>query len=260
MHRSLVALLCLSLALIGCKGKEADISEDLQKKGTIDLMKEAAEDQYEGPADGKITEAQVKMYLKVREHEKKIAEVAKAEAKEHAAKAEKSGDKSLAGMMAGLKTLGSVADLATADIRAAKDLGFNSAEYLWVKERVLEVSGAAMAEKMGQAMNATMDSAYEQAKKAYAEASDETTKKMYAEMVKGYEQQREEMKKQAAEQDAQNPGLAHNRELLKKYGSELSAYVEELAKWSDEKVDTKKVTSEWEQQMDKATADAKKNQ
>src|SRR5688500_14779005 len=111
------------LAFTACGGKkEADISKDLKSKGTLELMQEAADDRYESPADERLTEKQVQMYLKVREHEKKILEVAKKEAAAHAQKAEKAGDKSLAGMMAGLKTLGSVADMVTADIRAAKEL------------------------------------------------------------------------------------------------------------------------------------------
>ena len=138
MARSLSALMITALLLIGCnKAKEAAdaaaIAKDLDKRGTTDLLKEAAEDSYDPPADGKLTDAQIQMYLKVREHEKKIAEVAKKELKEHAHQAEKAGEKSLAGMMEGFKAIGSAADFATADIRAAKDLKFNSQEYLWVK-------------------------------------------------------------------------------------------------------------------------------
>src|SRR4029078_11787311 len=120
----------LTVVLTGCKAKElADkmsISKNLEKVGTTDLMKKVADDKYEAPADGKLTDAQIQMYLKVREHEKQIAQVAKQEAQQHAANAKKAGDKSLAGMMEGFKTLGSVADLMTADIRAAKELGYNT--------------------------------------------------------------------------------------------------------------------------------------
>ena len=123
MHRSLSVLLCLSLALAGCKAKEladkAAISKDLDKRGTTDLMKEVANDSYDPPQDGRITEAQIQMYLKVREHEKQIAQVAKAEMKQHADDAEKKDDKSLGGLMEGMKALGSAADFMTADIRAA---------------------------------------------------------------------------------------------------------------------------------------------
>ena len=56
MRRTLPLMLCLSLALVGCKAKElvdkAAISKDLDKRGTTDLMKEVADDEYTAPADG----------------------------------------------------------------------------------------------------------------------------------------------------------------------------------------------------------------
>jgi hypothetical protein len=265
MRRTLAVVVCLSFALAGCKAKElldkADISKDLQKVGTTDLMKQVAEDTYEPPADGKLTEAQVKMYLKVREHEKKIVAVAKEEAKQHADKAKASGEKSIAGMVEGFKTLGSVADLMTADLRAAKDLGFNTQEYQWVKQQLLEVSSAAMTEKMGQAVSNTLESAYAQTRKAMDEAKDETTKQMYAQMLTGYEEQRAQAKKDQAEQDSQRPGLAHNRQLAAKYGTELNAFADEWAKYTDDNGEKiKKDAKEWEQKLNEAAAEAKKNQ
>src|SRR5438477_11804808 len=119
------------------------------------------------------------MYLKVRDHEKAIAQVAKKEAQQHADAAKKAGDKSIAGMMESFKTMGSAADMLTADIRAAKDLGFNTQEYLWVKGQILAASTADMGEKIATSMNAQMDASYQQMKKAYDEAKDEQTKAMY---------------------------------------------------------------------------------
>lgn len=256
MRRILVALLCLTFALAGCKAKEAldaaSISKELADKGTTELMKEASEDVYEAPADGKLTDAQVQMYLKVREQEKKVAQVAKQELEQHAKKAEKSGEKSLAGMIEGFKSLGSAADLLTADIRAAKQLGYNSQEYLWVKEQILAVSGAAIADQMNTVLTKQMDDAIAQTKKAAAEATDEATKKMYTDMIAQYEKSREEMKLNANE----DPAVAHNRKLVSKYENELTAYASELAKWSGNDADAKKAVDEWQKQVD----DAKKNQ
>ena len=54
----------LSVSLIGCRAKEvadkADISKDLHKRGTVDLMKQVADDKYTPPADGKLTDSQVR--------------------------------------------------------------------------------------------------------------------------------------------------------------------------------------------------------
>lgn len=251
MRRTLAVVLCLSFALSGCKAKEAldaaSISKELQNKGTTDLMKEAAEDSYEPPADGKLTEAQVRMYLKVREQEKKVAQVAKQEMEQHAKKSEKAGEKSLAGMIEGFKTLGSAADLLTADIRAAKQLGYNSQEYLWVKEQILAVSGAAMADQMNSVLEKQMDDAIAQTKKMADEATDAETKKIYTDMLAQYEKGKEEMK---LNQD-QDPAVAHNRKMVAKYENELNAYAAELAKWTGNE-DAQKSVEEWQKQVDAA--------
>lgn len=248
MRRTLGIALCVSMALAGCKAKEmldkADISKDLQKRGTTDLMKEVANDTYEAPADGKLTDAQVKMYLKVRDHEKEIVQVARAEAKKHADAAKQKGEKSIAGMMEGFKTLGSVADMLTADVRAAKDLGFNTQEYLWVKTQVLGASTSAMAEKFSESMSSGMEKAYQDAKKAHDEATDEQTKAMYAQLLSGYEQSRKEMAEQKKDED---PAAAYNRQLLAKYENELNAIASELAKWEDKPGDVEK----WKAEMEK---------
>ncbi|HEY0144380.1 MAG TPA: hypothetical protein VGF48_26085 [Thermoanaerobaculia bacterium] len=253
MRRSLTAVLCLSLALIGCGGKESskeEISADLQKRGTTDLMKEVANDEYTAPEDGKLTDGQIQMYLKVREHEKKIAQVAKEEMKQHAEKAEQKGDKSIAGMMEGFKALGSAADFMTADIRAAKDLGYNSQEYLWVKGQILAASTAAMAEQFNTAMTANFDKAYAEAKKAYDEAKDEQTKKFYAEMIAGYDKTRQEMAEQA--QSSIDDATAANRQLLSRYENALKAYAHELSKYEEKEGDVQKGLDEMTQKVEEA--------
>lgn len=253
MRHTLIAVLSFTLLLTGCKAKEmmdqAAIAKDLQKNGTTDLMKEVAEDEYTAPEDGRLTEAQIQMYLKVREHEKKIAQVAKAEMEKHSKSAEQKGEKSLGAMMDGFKALGSAADFLTADIRAAKDLGFNTQEYLWVKGQVLAVSTAAMGEQFNKAMVANFDKAYVEAKKAHDEATDDSTKKFYADMLATYDTQKQEL----AQQEEQDPALAHNKQLLTKYESALNAYASELAKFSDKPEEVQKSLDELNQQVEAAT-------
>lgn len=250
MRRTLIAALCLTFVLAGCKAKEladaAAISKDLDKRGTTDLMKEIANDEYTAPEHGRLSEAQVQMYLKVREHEKKIAEVAKKELKEHSDKAEKAGEQSLAGLVQGLQAMGSAADFLTADLRAAKDLGYNTQEYVWVKGQIMAASSAAMAEKFNEAMTANFDKAYKDAKKAYDEATDESTKKMYADVLAGYEKSKQEMSQQA---DA-DPAATFNRQLLSKYENALNAFTHEMSKYSDNPADVQKEVQKFEQNVE----------
>jgi len=233
MRRLVPVLLLLVSLFIGCKAKEmadkAAISRDLDKRGTTDLLKQVADEKYDAPADGKLTEAQVQMYLKVRDHEKQIVQVAKQEAQQHADAAKKAGDKSLSGMMEGFKTLGSVADIATADIRAAKDLGVNTQEYLWVKAQILAASSAAAAQKVTEATQANLESSVEQTRKSLDEAKDEATKKVYADMLSGLEKTKQEM----ASQQKLAADTAYNLQLISKYENALNAVTAEMAKWSD---------------------------
>lgn len=253
MRRTLAVTLTLSLALVGCKAKEladkAAIAKDLEKRGTTDLMKEVANDEYTPPADGRLTEAQIQMYLKVREHEKQIAQVAKDELKKHAETAEKKGDRSLGGFMEGMKALGSAADFMTADIRAAKDLGYNTQEYLWVKGQVLAASTSAMAQQFNQAMSANFDKAYADAKKAYDEAKDEQTKKLYADVLAGYDKSRQEMQQSQQNED---PALSYNRQLLAKHEDALKAYAHELSKYEDKEGEVDKAFEEMQKKNEEA--------
>lgn len=261
MRRTFLAVLCLAIALTGCKAKElaekAQIAHELEKKGTFDLAKDVANDKYTPPADGKLTDAQVQMYMKVREREKAIAQEAKAQAQQHADAAKKAGDKSLSGMLEGFKTLGSVADMATADIRAAKDLGYNTQEYLWVKGQILAVSTAAIGEKVTQAATAGMDQAYNQTKKAYDEAKDEQTKAMYKQTLDALDKQRAETAGQKSNED---PALAYNKQLLSKYENVLNAYATELSKFEDKPGEVQKGMQDFEKNVDKAVEESKKSQ
>ncbi len=261
MARTLEADAIAAVALSSCKAKEAidkaAISPDLEKRGTVDLMKEVADDKYTPPADGKLTDAQVQMYLKVREHEKDIAQVAKAEAQQHAEAAKKEGEHSLGGLMEGIKTMSSAAQMVTADIRAAKDLHYNTQEYLWVKGQILAASVSAMTQQSTKAMNASMDAGYAQAKKAYDEAKDEQTKKIYADMLANMDKSKQEMNQN---QEKQDPAIQYNRQLLSKYENALNALTNEMAKWEDNKGDAQKNMDQYQQNVNKAVEDAKKGQ
>jgi hypothetical protein len=262
MRRTFSAVLMLSIALAGCRAKEAydkaKISQDLEKHGTMDLMKDVSKDHYNPPSDGKLTDSQVQMYLKVREHEKDIAQVARKEAQAHADAAKKAGDKSIAGMMEGFKTIGSAAEMMTADIRAAKDLHYNTQEYLWVKGQVLAASTASMTAKMSEGINASFDASYTQMKKSYEEAKDDQTRAMYKQMLDGYDQQRASMKKESA--SSISPAVAYNQQLIAKYDGALNAITNEAAKYEDKPGDAQKSMDDFQKGIDKTVADAKKTQ
>ncbi|MEO8218510.1 MAG: hypothetical protein ABI718_15655 [Acidobacteriota bacterium] len=256
---TIAAALVLSLTLTGCKAKEiydsARASADLQKRGTTDVLKQASKDQYKPPADGRLTDTQVQMYLKVREHEKQIAAIARKQVQDQAKKIEAEGDKSLSGMVDSFKTLGSVADLATADIRAAQDLHYNTAEYMWVKGKILEASAASLASKMGDTSKAILDSSRSQLQKQYDDAKDEQSKKLIGDMLAAYDEKRKEAGSET-EKLQQDPSIAYNQQLLSKYDSDLNVYATELSKWTGNEEETKKAVQDWQKGMDEAVKKA----
>jgi hypothetical protein len=258
MRRFIPAVLALAIVLSGCKVKElaekAKIAQDLEKHGTIDLMKDVSKDKYDPPKDGKLTEAQIQMYLKVREHEKDIAKVAKEQMEEHSKNADQAKH-SLSGVFEGIKTMQSAGEFFTADIRAAKDLGYNTQEYLWVKGQILAASTAALTEGIGKAVTAQMDSAYAQTKKAYDEAKDDQTKAMYKQMLDGYEQSKKEASQTQSNED---PAIAYNRQLLKKYDNELAAFTNELGKYENKDGEAKASVDELQKNINKAVEESKK--
>lgn len=213
----IIPLLIAGVA-IGCKGKPADdeasIKESLEEKGTIDVMDEISKaPEYNGPADGKLTDQQVKMYVEVRQREQKIREVALKELNAKGNKAKE--EKREVGMFEAMKAIGDLADVATADLRAAHELGHNPNEYTWIKERVLEAQlnqmSQAVSQQMVQGQNSIVKMLEEQKKLATDDAQ-------RAE----YDKQIAELKNSAAEAEANNtPGVQHNAQLIAKHKADF---------------------------------------
>ena len=252
MRRMIPAVLLLSAVLFGCRVKElaekAKIAKDFEKRGTIDLMKDVSKDKYDPPKDGKLTDAQVQMYLKVRQHEKDIAKVAKDQMDQHS-KAADQAKHSLSGVFESIKTMQSAGEFFTADIRAAKDLGYNTQEYLWVKGQILAASATAFAEGMTKAMDAQQDAYLAQTKKAYEEAKDEQTKQMYKQMLDNYAQTVKEGKQVTSNVP---PEVEYNRQLLKKYDNELAAFTNEMGKYENKEGEAKQSVDELQKKLNEA--------
>jgi hypothetical protein len=170
-----VGLAAAALPLLACGGQRPDdrraIEERLRTRGAAEVVREAEAARYTPPADGRLTAAQVRMFLAVRERECRIREAAALATAASAAAAPRreaplagpadhgrasapsrpsagpGGAPAAAG--AGAETLG-----AAADLRAAQEMHVNPREYDWVRERVLEAETAATALALHQKMTA----------------------------------------------------------------------------------------------------------
>ena len=223
MLQRTATVLALSGAILfacGCQAKpaadEASIQKSLRQKGTANLMDEVAKaPDYHPPADGRLTEAQVKMYLDVRQREQQIREVALKERQAPAG----SGEDHPAYVEA-LTTVGDqpeLADIATADLRAAQELGFNPKEYRWVKERVLE----AQMQDTALALSQQIAQSRQQVLAQLDQRRQETTDPVQRAQI---ERQIEEFNKnaQATSVIAADPVRQANAGLLARYKDDLS--------------------------------------
>lgn len=254
MRKTFVCLTIAMTLFVGC-GKESPekIAESLKDKDAMDVLKDAGEDDYDPPEDGKLTEKQVEMYLDVREREVEIARVARQQLQERADKVKEKGEKSISGLMEAYKGLGSAADFLTADVRAAQELGYNTAEYMWVKGQVIKASAAEYTEKAREQLSNMTDQAYENLKKQHAEATDESTKEMLGKMLAEMEKNRAKVESESEEIDDAD---AYNRDLLAKYEDSLKALAVEASKWNDEEKDADQLTDEMRENLDKGGAGA----
>jgi hypothetical protein len=193
---ALVAVLLATLPVLACRSSEDEAAGRRETKGTRELMAEVAKARYDPPADGLLTEEQVRMYLAVKSREAQIRENA-------AGDSEEGSDPGTAG------------DLATADLRAAQELGYNPKEYAWVEERVLEAqmadAGRLLRERLepGRARYLAMLEAQR------ATATDAAEKAQIGQQI-------EDFKREAAESDPQaSPAVERNLALLGKYRERL---------------------------------------
>jgi hypothetical protein len=114
MARSRVFLFlgAAALTVAGCGRQSADGRPPV-RQGTAALMGQVARaPEYKPPADGRLDRRQVEMFLAVHRREQTIRDA--------------------------MKAAGDLANPAIADLRAARELGYNPREYAWVRDRVLE--------------------------------------------------------------------------------------------------------------------------
>jgi hypothetical protein len=227
MLQRTVTVLALSGSILwacGCQAKpaadEATIQKNLQQNGTANLMDEVAKaPEYHPPADGRLSEAQVRMYLDVRQREQQIREVAFKEQQEAGEPAPADSGQDQLAYVEALKAVGDqpdLADIATADLRAAQELGVNPKEYSWVKERVLE----AQMQETSLALSQQIAQGRQQVLAQLEQRRQETTDPVQSAQI---ERQIEEFNKnlQATSVSAADPVRQANAGLLGRYKDDL---------------------------------------
>lgn len=154
MVRILVAVLLSASLFAGCKDGSAQ-EEASAPQGTADLMAEVAKaPEFQPPADNRLNERQVEMYLAVQDRRGDLPEV--------------DGDQ------------------VAAELRAAQELGFNPKEYQWVKDRVLEarmlMATRSLSEQLAQSRQSLLASLEERKRTALDAAEEAEIDRQIAEL------------------------------------------------------------------------------
>ena len=223
-------LAVVALAASGCHrgDDEASVERRLDQKGTMDVVEEAAKDEYDPPSDGELSEKQMDMYLEVETRAAKIRQVAQKRMEERTGKDE--GDEAKKpGLFDALRAVGDLGDLVTAELRAAKELGYNAAEFQWVKQQVVEAQVAMMGQQMRAgfaAVNQQVLDAMEAQKQA---ATDDEQRRQIEQQIADYKENAAD----AQQGDEMEPGVEHNIELVKRYQERLQKVEQAASEQAD---------------------------
>ncbi len=155
---------------------------------------------YKAPADGRLTKAQVEAFLGVLEQ-------LKADRSRRAAAAPASPTDPL--------------DLGAPDVAAAQARGLNPAEYVWVREKVLEAEAAALSERLNASHLAMLERALGELKTRRATAPDEGSKKLLSEQIANFEAEVARTRREAREKEAEN--VRANMKTIEPFQARLEA-------------------------------------
>lgn len=188
-HRSFRTALLCAVVLAGCTGEEAG-----QKAGRkpremteAEVMAQAARATWEAPADGRLTEKQVRMYLEVMRRAREI----------HTAKP------------------ASRESSVIIDLRAALELGYNPKEVSWVEERVQEawiaLRGQELDRKLAEARSQVLRDLEAQRKSA---TDPQQRKKLEKEIA--------DIRAAAPQATEAAPAVDHNAALIRRHEAEVA--------------------------------------
>lgn len=190
-YRVLRAALFCAVVLAGCAREEEEKKAGTKSREltTAEVMEQAAKARFEPPADGQLTEKQVRMYLEVKRLAREIRAAEPAVAGQEPA--------------------------ATADLRAALELGYNPKELSWIQGRVQEawiaLRGQELDRKIAESRNEMIQHLETQLKSA-------TDPRQRAEL----EKQIAEVRAAAPLPTTAPPAVDHNTELVRQYESEVA--------------------------------------
>lgn len=192
------ALLCAAV-LAGCSddsGQKAETKPRQREMTTAEVMEQVARAAYQPPADGQLTEKQVRQYLEVKRRAQTIRgrDVASP----------------------GSPTSPGIQEPAvTADLRAALELGYNPKEMRWVQERVMEAWIALRGQELDRKIAESRNQVIRDLEDRLRTTTDPQEKKEL-------ERQIAEIRAAAPLATEAPPSIGHNAALVRRYESEVA--------------------------------------
>lgn len=219
MRRTLTLVTVCALALttsacLGCRGGDAEdeaaIEERLDETGTMDVVEWAAQAEYEPPQDGRLSEEQMETYVAVQRRAAKIRQVAR-QRMEGRTGEDEDGKREI-GIAAAMRAVGDLGDVMTAELRAARELDENPAEYQWVVGQIAEAQVAVAGNQARQGFARVSGEMLEALEEQLEETDDADRREALREQIA-------ELRDNLAEQEEATVSAAHahNMELYERY-------------------------------------------
>jgi hypothetical protein len=209
VRRFLTATVLSAALLASCKGDSPEETSRAPLR-PMEITEAVSKAQYDPPADGRLTEEQVEIYIAVKAREREVREamVREVEAKVGAQR-EKKPD-----LAESMRLVGDVVGLTMADLRAALELGHNPKEYTWVKDRVAEAQTAEA--------NEILSKRVDQSRAEYlAMLEDERKGAVTEEQRAEIDRQIQEFQRRSDSAALMTPSVRHNMALLEKYRARM---------------------------------------
>jgi len=166
---------------------------------------------YRPPADGRLGTKQVERYLAVWKHVPPPTP------------GETLRPTPFAGRTA---ALGDVTEAMAPDVKVARDQGWNTAEYLWVRERILEAEAARTTERLNENVLAMLDRTLSGLKARAAAAPDEGSRRLLQEQIAAFSDEATRVRREAAVPEPES--VRANERVLEPFRDKLDAIRDQI--------------------------------
>ena len=224
----------ISMVLCACDNNKTATNE-INHSQLSSLLEQAGRQHYDPPVDGKLTKDQMEMYIAVKQREAELTKSSSTSINEQAERLKNANSGGLSDALTGIAATQEIARFATLDIQAAMELNFNTKEYEWVRDTLIETSANMI---LGD-LNATnksilseMEKSLEEIQKIRDQTNDPELSKAYNAQISTMKQNIEHIKTEIATNSQRSESMRYNETLLRAYQDKIDVLESEFKKWN----------------------------